>query len=28
MAAKSYWTGKKMYFDPRSETIQDGPTLS
>lgn len=25
MAAKSYWSGKKMYFDPASESIVDLP---
>lgn len=25
MAAKSYWTGKKMYFDEKTETIVDTP---
>ncbi len=25
MATQAYWSGKKLYWDPRSETILDGP---
>jgi hypothetical protein len=25
MAAQAYWTGKKMYFDPKREMIVDAP---
>ncbi len=25
MAAQSYWTGKRLYWDPRSEEITDQP---
>jgi hypothetical protein len=25
MAAKAYWTGKRIYFDPKSEQILEHP---
>jgi hypothetical protein len=25
MAAQSYWSGKKLYWDPRNEQIVDHP---
>jgi hypothetical protein len=25
MAAQSYWTGKKLYWDPRNQQIVDRP---
>jgi predicted dehydrogenase len=28
MAAHSYWSGKKLYYDPENEVIQDHPTYS
>ena len=28
MAAKSYWQGKRLYWDSKNEQITDGPMAS
>jgi len=28
MATQAYWTGKKIYFDPKTEQILDHPPVA